>query len=128
VTVPQSQNPAVVVTAGHLGLDFHQPEIPGAVMREAVGAGGNDEVCRRERVLDTVNQLHVRDRRPGFRGARSRNELNILAFNSVRRSPGNPRCAQGPVGIKLIAELPKAMIATGKLKLDPRSWEGVAMS
>lgn len=83
VTVAQAQHPAVIVAACFPALDFHQAEIPGAIVRQAVGIRRNREIVCRERLFDTVNQLQVRNGSPCCGGARRGNGFHVLAFYKV---------------------------------------------
>ena len=89
VAITKTQHPAVVVTTGDLGLNFHEPEISGTVMRQAVSRRCNCEVGNSENFLDVLNQLQVWDRRPRFRGARSRDGLNLTALDAMRPAVEN---------------------------------------
>jgi len=69
VTVPEAEDPAVIVVAVTID-DFHQPEVPGAVMGEAVCEGSDGEPVRPQSPLDLGDQRDVRDRVPARSRAR----------------------------------------------------------
>jgi hypothetical protein len=80
VAVPESKNPAIVVT-GFLGVDFHEAKIPHAIVGQAVGLGTDAQTGGFEGFLNRGDELVMRDGTPGGGWTGCRNVTNFLQID-----------------------------------------------
>ncbi len=93
VAVPKSKNPAIIVT-GFLGVDFHEAKIPHSIVCEAVGLGADAQTGGFEGVLDSGDELVVRDGTPCGGWIRGGNLANLLQIDVMSAAvKGEVRCS-----------------------------------
>ena len=80
VGVADPQHPAIISTGCAL-LDFHQSEVTGAVMAQAVGLIADDEAVGSEGLFDMGHQRDVGDGSPGLGGPRRFDVHDLFAFH-----------------------------------------------
>lgn len=80
--VTESEHPAVVL-GGFPALDFHQPEVPAAVVGQAVSLGADDEAVGPDGIFHPGDQVDVWNRCPGLRGPGCRDIENVFSLNRL---------------------------------------------
>jgi type III restriction enzyme len=73
-------NPAVILV-GVASLDFHEAEVAGSVVAEAMGLVADDETVRPEGLLDMGHQSDMGDGRPCVGGPWGRDVHDLFAFH-----------------------------------------------
>lgn len=82
MAIPKAENPAVIV-AGFAALDdFHDAEIPAAVMGQRMSLAADLEAGGGQRALNRLDELMVRNWHPGTSGCGCGDLLDLIECNS----------------------------------------------
>lgn len=65
MTVADAQHPAIIFV-GLVALDFHESEIPGSIVAQAVGLVANNKAVGSESLLNMGYQRYMSDGSPGI--------------------------------------------------------------
>ncbi len=82
MAVAQAEHPAVILVV-LTTLDFHEAEVPHAVVCEAVGLSSDAQAVAAEGEFHLLHQFDVRDGTPAFRGMRSGDGDDFLPFSGT---------------------------------------------